>query len=107
MGPANQRWGQFLFLILLISSFFFFILQAEVDEDFQVDLHDAKSYEDFDNSVLPKSANNQLQSMKKTNSSSIVHFNPQGSKVQSLGLVSIINLTFWPYSLAFNILFTR
>ena len=96
MGPANQRWGQFLFLILLISSFFFFILQAEVDEDFQVDLYDAKSYEDFDNSVLPKLANNQLQSMKKTNSSSIVHFNPQGSKVQSQGLVSIINLTFWP-----------
>ena len=40
MGPGNQRWGQFLFLVLLISSFFYFILQADVEEDFVVDLQD-------------------------------------------------------------------
>ena len=40
MGPGNQRWGQFIFLILLISSFFYFILQADVEEDFFVDLQD-------------------------------------------------------------------
>ena len=40
MGPGNQRWGQFIFLVLLISSFFYFILQADVEEDFVVDLQD-------------------------------------------------------------------
>ena len=63
MGPGNQRWGQFLFLVLLISSFFYFILQADVEEDFVVDLQDEQVpiSESFDQinklSIHPKKTN--------------------------------------------------
>ena len=63
MGPGNQRWGQFIFLVLLISSFFYFILQADVEEDFVVDLQDEQvpKSEGFDAidklSIHPKKTN--------------------------------------------------
>ena len=63
MGPGNQRWGQFLFLVLLISSFFYFILQADVEEDFVVDLQDeqvpiSESFDQIDKlSIHPKKTN--------------------------------------------------
>ena len=63
MGLGNQRWGQFIFLILLISSFFYFILQADVEEDLVVDLQDEQVSisENFGQikklSILPKKTN--------------------------------------------------
>ena len=63
MGPGNQRWGQFIFLILLISSFFYFILQADVEEDLVVDLQDeqvpiSENFGQIDKlSILPKKTN--------------------------------------------------
>ena len=63
MGPGNQRWGQFIFLILLISSFFYFILQADVEEDFVVGLQDeqvpiSESFDAIDKlSIHPKKTN--------------------------------------------------
>ena len=63
MGPGNQRWGQFLFLVLLISSFFYFILQADIEKDFVVDLQDeqvpiSESFDQIDKlSIHPKKTN--------------------------------------------------
>ena len=63
MGPGNQRWGQFIFLILLISSFFYFILQADIEKDFVVDLQDeqvpiSESFDQIDKlSIHPKKTN--------------------------------------------------
>ena len=62
MGPGNQRWGQFLFLVLLISSFFYFILQADVEEDLVVDLQDeqvsiSENFGQIKKSILPKKTN--------------------------------------------------
>ena len=41
MGTGKQRWGQFLVLIVLMSSFFYFILQVDIEEDLviEADLH--------------------------------------------------------------------
>ena len=94
MGPGNQRWGQFIFLILLISSFFYFILQADVEEDLEVDLQDKfqeKVYisDDFNKSINPISVEEQILRMK-TNLKPIQKANLK--PVQPQGLAPILNL---------------
>ena len=94
MGPVNQRWGQFLFLVVLISSFFYFILQADVEEDLEVDLQDKfqeKVYisDDFNKSINPISVEEQILRMK-TNLKPIQKANLK--PVQPQGLALILNL---------------
>ena len=79
MGTGNKRWGQFLVLIVLTCSFFYFILQVDIEEDLQVDLQvelevDPKNgiqdklskFKDVQKS-FPKSFMNPVTYVKQTN----------------------------------------
>ena len=94
MGLVNERWGQFLFLVVIISSFFYFILQADVEEDFKVDLQDELQEKLSISKINPKSINQisveeQMLRMKNKN------FKP----VQLQGLAPILNLILCLYSI--------
>ena len=68
MVTGNQRWGQFLVLIVLISSFFYFILQVDIEEDLEVeaDLHlDLESDSEALQRSLQKSIMEPKQSLEK------------------------------------------
>ena len=79
MGTGNKRWEQFLVLIVLICSFFYFILQVDIEEDLQANLQ-ADSEVDPENGLqdklskskeirksFPKSFMNPVTYMKQTN----------------------------------------
>ena len=97
MGPVNQRWGQFLFLVVMISSFFYLILQADVEEDLEVDLQDELQEKVSISKINPKSINHILPHKISVEEQYLRMMNKNFKPVQPQGLAPILYLILCSY----------